>query len=227
MSRPASLPARRWRIAPPAPLALRHALPQLSPVLLQILYNRGLTSPQLIEAFLQHQYFAATDPFLLPDMEKAVARIARALTDGETVIVYGDFDADGVTSTVLLVEALRSLGFSRRQVQPYIPDRVDEGYGLNREALTIIREEREADLVITVDCGIRAVREVAHANEIGLDLIITDHHSLGQVMPPALAIINPKRPESAYPERMLAGVGIAYKLARPFFRRFRSASPVP
>ncbi|MCB0027945.1 MAG: DHH family phosphoesterase, partial [Anaerolineales bacterium] len=101
----------------------------------------------------------------------------------------------------------------RQQARPYIPDRIDEGYGLNFDALTHIREELGADLVITVDCGIRSVAEAEHARAIGLDLIITDHHSLGEQLPPALAVINPKRPDSEYPEKMLAGVGIAYKLA--------------
>ncbi|MCK5924005.1 MAG: DHH family phosphoesterase, partial [Methylococcales bacterium] len=118
------------------------------------------------------------------------------------------------TSTVLLTQALRGLGVSRKKAQPYIPDRIKEGYGLNCEALTKIKEEIGAALVITVDCGIRSVAEVEHANAIGLDLIITDHHGLGEVLPPALAIINPKCPESEYPEEMLAGVGIAFKLAQ-------------
>ncbi len=109
---------------------------------------------------------------------------------------------------------------SRKQAQPYIPDRVDEGYGLNDEALTILKKEKNADLVITVDCGIRSVREVEHANQIGLDMIITDHHSLGSKIPPALAVINPKRADSAYPELMLAGVGIAYKLAQALRQAF-------
>jgi len=119
-----------------------------------------------------------------------------------------------VTSTVLLTEALRGLGLDREQAQPYIPDRVDEGYGLNKEALTRLKEERGADLVVSVDCGIRSIKEVIHANEIGLDMIITDHHSLAAELPPAVAIINPQRPNSRYPERHLAGVGIAYKLAQ-------------
>jgi single-stranded-DNA-specific exonuclease len=102
----------------------------------------------------------------------------------------------------------------KRKVIPYIPDRVDEGYGLNIEALNKIKQEMGGDLVISVDCGIRSVAEVAHAREIGLDMIVTDHHSLGRELPPALAVINPKRPNSAYPETMLAGVGIAYKLAQ-------------
>jgi len=151
---------------------------------------------------------------LLTDMDKAVARIQQAIENEENIVVYGDFDADGVTSTVLLTQALRGLGMMTKQVRPYIPDRVDEGYGLNIDALTKIKEEFEAHLVISVDCGIRSVAEVVHANEIGLDMIITDHHSLGPELPPATAVINPKRPESNYPETMLAGVGIAYKLGQ-------------
>ncbi|MCA9932074.1 MAG: single-stranded-DNA-specific exonuclease RecJ, partial [Anaerolineales bacterium] len=184
------------------------------PVLLQVLYNRGISNPAQIQAFLDGHYLQSTDPFLLPDMKKAVDRIQQALDNDELIIVYGDFDADGVTSTVLLTQALRGLGAARQQAQPYIPDRIDEGYGLNKEALTFLKEEKGAHLVITVDCGIRSVDEVVHANEIGLDMIVTDHHSLGPELPPATAVINPKRPESTYPETMLAGVGIAYKLAQ-------------
>lgn len=197
--------------------------------MLQLLYNRQLTDEAHIQAFLEGRYLESDDPFLLPDMELAVARIEQAVERGERIVVYGDFDADGVTSTVLLVEALRGLGLSREQAQPYIPDRVDEGYGLNSAALRALRE-KGTDLVITVDCGIRAVHEAAVAREIGLDLIITDHHSLGPRLPDALALINPKRPESGYPEQMLAGVGIAFKLAQALRRampqraRFEAAS---
>lgn len=185
--------------------------------MLQILYNRKLTDEAHIQAFLEGRYTETDDPFLLPDMEAAVARIEQAIERDERIVVYGDFDADGVTSTVLLVEALRGLGMRRDQAQPYIPDRVDEGYGLNSAALQALRE-KGADLVISVDCGIRALHEVAMAREIGLDMIITDHHSLGRQLPDALAVINPKHPESTYPEKMLAGVGIAFKLAQALRR---------
>ncbi len=214
IKRPDSLRSTKWQVAPEVPAEIRQKLSHISPVLLQILYNRGIVEPAAIQSFLDGRYLDSTDPFLLKDMDKAVARIRQAIENDERIIVYGDFDADGVTSTVLLVEALRGLGMSREQVQPYIPDRVDEGYGLNMEALTKLKEEKEANLVISVDCGIRSVAEVAHANDIGLDMIVTDHHSLGPELPPALAIVNPKRPSSQYPEKMLAGVGIAYKLAQ-------------
>ncbi len=214
MKRPDELRTTTWQIAPPVPEAVRQTSSQTHPVLLQILYNRGIVEPGDIQSFLDGRYLRSTDPFLLQDMDKAVARIEQAIANDERIIVYGDFDADGVTATVLLTEALRGLGLERDKVQPYIPDRVDEGYGLNMEALTTLKEEKEAGLVISVDCGIRSVAEVEHANRIGLDMIITDHHSLGPVLPPAVAIVNPKRPSSQYPEKMLAGVGIAYKLAQ-------------
>ena len=216
MIRPDTLRAAKWVVAAPAPPETRQRLSHLHPVLVQVLTNRGLTDVAQVQAFLDGRYLASTDPFLLADMDKAVERIRRAIESDEGIVVYGDFDADGVTSTVLLTQALRGLGLERRRVQPYIPHRVDEGYGLNFEAMDKIKE-LGADLIITVDCGIRSVAEIAYANELGLDTIITDHHSLGPRLPEAYAVINPKRPDSAYPETMLAGVGIAYKLAEALY----------
>ena len=204
-SRPSDLRAKRWLIKPAISAEFQNSLSGIHPVLTQVLFNRGMTEPAQIQSFLECRYAESDDPFLMTDMDLAVERIAHAIDKDQNIVVYGDFDADGVTSTVLLTEALRGLGMRRSQARPYIPDRVDEGYGLNKDALTKIKEEFEADLVITVDCGIRSVEEVAHANAIGLDLIVTDHHSIGPELPPALAIVNPKR-ESAYPEKMLAGV---------------------
>ncbi len=213
MNRPANLRSNQWLVAPPISAQVDKQMGHIPPVLRQILFNRGLTDPAAVQAFLDGRYLASTDPFLLADMEKAVLRIQQAIENDEMIVVYGDFDADGVTATVLLVQALRGLGLSRSQVIPYIPDRVDEGYGLNDEALVSLKE-RGAGLVISVDCGIRSVAEVTQANALGLDMIITDHHSLGRDLPPAQAIINPRRPDSHYPEKALAGVGIAFKLAQ-------------
>lgn len=218
MKRPESLPQHQWVVAPPLPATIFAQFPHLSPPLLQVLYNRGLQEAAHIQAFIDGRYLESTDPFLLADMQTAVNRIQQAIEQDETIIVYGDFDADGVTATVLLTEALRGVGVSREKAQPYIPDRVDEGYGLNAEALRKLKEEKGAGLVISVDCGIRSVAEAAYAREIGLDMIITDHHSLGAELPDALAVINPKRPDSQYPEKMLAGVGIAFKLAQALKR---------
>ncbi|NET74202.1 MAG: single-stranded-DNA-specific exonuclease RecJ, partial [Sphaerospermopsis sp. SIO1G2] len=161
MTETKQIPQKQWNIAPAVPPQLTQSLPQYHPILLQVLYNRGLTNEAAIEAFLSGQYLKAEDPFLLPDMDKAVERILQARDNSETIVVYGDFDADGVTSTVLLIEALRGLGIERAKARPYIPDRVDEGYGLNKEALTHIYQDLQATLVITVDCGIRSVDEVA------------------------------------------------------------------
>ncbi|MBK7894658.1 MAG: single-stranded-DNA-specific exonuclease RecJ [Anaerolineaceae bacterium] len=213
MNRPTTLRKNIWQVAPPVPDHIQDKFGHIHPVMLQVLYNRGIIKPGDIQAFLEGHYLESTDPFLLPDMDKAVARIEQAIDNEEMIIVYGDFDADGVTSTVLLTQALRGMGADRNRVRPYIPDRVDEGYGLNVEALSELKE-KGANLVITVDCGIRSVFEVEHANQIGLEMIITDHHSLGPKMPPGTAVINPKRPDSAYPDDMLAGVGIAFKLAQ-------------
>jgi single-stranded-DNA-specific exonuclease len=217
ITRPESLRAYHWRVAPPLPDDVRAELSNgslhVAPVLQQVLYNRGVTRPADIQAFLDNRYLASRDPFLLAGMETAVERILRAIGDDEMIVVYGDFDADGVTATVLLTEALRGLVDDPRQIRPYIPDRVDEGYGLNLEAMDKLRG-MGATLLISVDCGIRSPVEVAHAQSIGLDTIITDHHSIGRHVPEALAVINPKRTDSAYPEKMLAGVGIAYKLAQ-------------
>jgi single-stranded-DNA-specific exonuclease len=213
MNRPNTLRKNIWLVAPKVPDHVQEKFSHIHPVMLQVLYNRGIIKPGDVQAFLEGHYLESTDPFLLPDMDKAVARIEQAIDNEERIAIYGDFDADGVTSTVLLTQALRGLGADRNSIRPYIPDRVDEGYGLNTEALTTLKEEG-TNLVITVDCGIRSVLEVEHANQIGLDMIITDHHSLGPKMPPGTAVINPKRPDSQYPDEMLAGVGIAFKLAQ-------------
>jgi single-stranded-DNA-specific exonuclease len=191
-------------------------------VLVQVLYNRGQDTAESVRAFLEGGDSALHNPFSMSGMNEAVARIRRAITKGETIAIYGDFDADGVTSTALLTQALTALG---GHVRPYIPNRVDEGYGLNAEALRALWNDG-VKLVITVDCGIRAIEEVAFGKQIGLDMIVTDHHSVGDELPDALAVINPKvdakrRLEegrtNGYPEDMLAGVGVAYKLAEALY----------
>ncbi len=205
--------AKRWQFAPAMPADLLQKTSSLHPIIAQILYNRGISTFDEMRSFLDSRYLGADDPFMMAGMQSAVERILQALDNEELVVVYGDFDADGVTSTVLLLEAFWGLGFSKRSVRPYIPHRIDEGYGLNKEALTKLKQDG-ADLVITVDCGIRSVAEVQHGADLGLDIIITDHHSIGPELPlAATAIINPKREDCPYPEKMLAGVGIGYKLA--------------
>ena len=223
MSRPETINHKRWRLSSPPPQDYLNKFADHGPILAQVLYSRGIDSVVEADEFLYHRYSRSRDPELLTDVDRAVARIQKAIEANEMVVVYGDFDADGVCATVLMTQALRQLGFKRKQIQPYIPDRASEGYGLNQEALTQLRQ-KGAGLIISVDCGIRSVREIDHANDIGLDLIISDHHSLGRRLPAAAAIINPKRQESKYPERELAGVGVAYKLVQALGAALSSSS---
>lgn len=207
--------AKRWDIAPAVSRRQLDRLSHLHPLLVQILFNRGVTGPEEADAFLNSRT-RFDDPFRMKGVQAAVTRIRAAIRDGEPIVVYGDFDADGVTSTALLVQALAGLG---AQVGPYIPHRVDEGYGLHCDTLDKIAANG-ARLVITVDCGIRSPLEVAHGNGLGLDMIVTDHHSIQRteddrdLLPPALAVINPKRQDESYPFRDFAGVGLAFKLAQ-------------
>ena len=203
----------KWQIAPPAPENHLARFPQISPLIVQLLYNRGITTPRDVKDFLAVADFDDT-PFRLNGMNQAVTRLRQAIRQGELVAIYGDFDADGVTATALLVDVLSALG---ARVKPYIPHRVDEGYGLNTEALRQLASEG-VGVVVTVDCGIRAIAEVNHGNKLGLDFIVTDHHSVGEEVPPALAVINPKQPDCRYPFKHLAGVGVAFKLAQALLR---------
>ncbi|MBN1120253.1 MAG: single-stranded-DNA-specific exonuclease RecJ [Anaerolineae bacterium] len=205
---------KRWRIAPDAPNSFVSQLAQQSihPVLAQVLHRRGFTTVEAVQDFLK-LYEADDNPFRMKGMVEAVYRLRMAIRHKEPVAVYGDFDADGVTSTTLLTEALTRLG---ADVRPYIPDRVDEGYGLNSPALKTLAEDG-IQVVVSVDCGIRSLQEVADARSYGIDMIITDHHSVGQEVPPAVAVINPKQPGCPYPEKMLAGVGVTYKIVQALF----------
>lgn len=201
----------RWQLAQPAPKSLTAQFAGVHPLLVQILYNRCITEPAAVDAFLSRRPIDSDDPFRLKGMEMAVERIERAIRQKEPIAVYGDFDADGVTASVLLTQALRAMGATR--VQPYIPRRIEEGYGLNVPALKKLKEEGNG-LVITVDCGIRAVGQIREAKDFDLDVIITDHHTPGPELPPAAAVIDPKQAGDSYPDRMLAGVGVAFKLVQ-------------
>ena len=163
--------SKHWHLAPQAPINYVNALTDIGSVMAQVLYNRGITDVDNARLFLSDD-LPIHDPFKMKGMNKAVARIRTAIRKNELIIVYGDFDADGVTSTTLLVQTLEALG---AQVRPYIPHRVDEGYGLNEPALFSLAEEG-AKLIITVDCGIRSVEEVIAGQNAGLDIIVTDHH---------------------------------------------------
>lgn len=199
---------KEWVAAPPAPQSWLDGCRDLHPVLAQILFNRGFENPADAQRFL-YEKSLSEDPYDMKDMEKAVARINRAIAAGESMTVYGDFDADGVTAAALMMQVLQALG---GQADVYFPDREKEGYGLNTPALLSLAEQGQ-QLVITVDCGIRSVDEVRAARQAGLDMIITDHHSIGPEMPPALAVINPQQAECKGSPN-LAGVGVAFMLAK-------------
>ena len=173
-----------------------------------LLAARGVSSPEEAAALLDRERELSHSPCLMKDMDKAVARIRRALADGERVAVFGDYDVDGITSTVLLVDYLRSRG---ADCLKYIPRRIEDGYGLGKDALRALHD-KGVTLVITVDCGITGVEEARYAREIGLDLVITDHHECREILPDAAAVVDPRRPDCPYPFKHLAGVGVALKL---------------
>lgn len=180
----------------------------LNEMLARTLINRGIDSIDEAERFINAELNDLYDPFLLKDMEKAVDRILLALEENEKICIYGDYDVDGVTSTSLCVNTLRKLD---ADVMHYIPVRAEEGYGLNHEAIGQISEQG-VSLIITVDCGIKSIDVVETVKEYGIDIIITDHHECGEVLPDALAVINPHRQDCSYPFKELAGVGVAFKL---------------
>jgi single-stranded-DNA-specific exonuclease len=199
---------KRWQVATAIPREIESNLSGYPPILRQILYNRGYPTPAAARQYIEARVPPGTDPFNMLGMAEAVDRLEYAIRAYEPIAVYGDYDVDGVTATTLLVQSLNSLG---AQAIGYIPNRFEEGYGLNKEAL----ETLSADgirLVITVDCGMRALEEAEHAGKLGLDLIISDHHEPRKELPKAVARINPKQPGDLYPEKELAGVGLAYKL---------------
>lgn len=215
------MPTRyRWNLPQPVPDAYRAHFPDLHPVVVQILYNRE-RNPEEARAFLERRS-GPDNPYALYGMNQAVARIRRAIKEKKPIAVYGDFDADGVTATALLVITLRSMGAT---VRPYIPHRVEEGYGLNIPAIDELADAG-VRLLITVDCGIRFPREIAHARRRGMDVIVTDHHLVGTEPLEAVAVVNPHQEECPYPYKGLAGVGLAYKLAQALLRANRQV-PLP
>ena len=203
---------QRWRVQPKIPHDIDLALRDFPPLLRQLLYNRGYFNAESASSFVKGEAPFSSDPLQIKDMRAAVDRLHRAVTSGEKIAIYGDYDADGVTACALIHDFLVIL-----DVKPeiYIPNRYDEGYGLNMDAIQSLAD-MGINLVVTVDCGIRSNREVAQAHNLGMDVIITDHHQPGTELPPALAVINPKQPEDHYPEKDLSGVGLAYKLTQAY-----------
>lgn len=183
----------------------------ITPLFAQLLANRGIIDAEDARYFLFGDLGSCHDPFLMKDMDKAAVRVHAAINNGEKILVYGDYDVDGVTSTALLADVIAELGGN---VETFIPNRLDEGYGLNIRAVALARD-RGINLIITVDCGINSQEEVKCARNYGIDVIITDHHETkGEILPPACAVVDPHREDCSYPFKYLAGVGVAYKLAR-------------
>lgn len=180
----------------------------VAPPIGELLVRRGHDSVERARRFLDPSFDTLHDPFLMRDMDVAVDRIERAIDAAEPIVVYGDYDVDGITATALMVRYLRWRG---AEVDFYIPHRIEEGYGLSMEGVRGVAG-RGASLVVTCDCGITAVDEVAEANAAGLDVIVTDHHEPGERIPPGVAVLNPKREDAGYPDRNLAAVGVAFKL---------------
>ena len=209
-----------WRIKDSNPAiqdSLSSAL-NISKVTAQLLANRGIDDPHKAGEFLNSSISYCHDPFLLKDMRKAVTRIRKAISGKEKVLVYGDYDVDGITAVALLYSALKTLG---ADVESYIPNRLEEGYGLNLNAIKRAHKNG-VSLIITVDCGISSFKEIEHASMLKIDIVVTDHHEILEGrLPAAYAIINPLQEGCDYPFKHLAGVGLAYKLTKALYEDTR------
>ncbi len=228
----------RWLVAPPQPLLVEPLAARLkvSPLLAQCLVNRGFSEPVAIETFLKPRLKQLADPFSLPDMDKAVMRLLRARELGESLVIFGDYDVDGVTSCTLLLQVLRALGW---RVSSYLPHRLDEGYGLSADGVDNCLKKYPSTLLLAVDCGSTAVETIAGLRERGVDVIVLDHHQISDPAPAAVALVNPQRQlrtsnivESDAEENSLAtgvhhiatelcSVGLAFKLAHALVKRGR------
>jgi single-stranded-DNA-specific exonuclease len=200
---------KKWKIGTPAEEDVARLQSAGYPYLLStVLASRGIATAESAAEVLDRERKLAHSPMLMRDMDKAVARIQRAITDGETIAVFGDYDVDGITSTVLLMDYLKSCGVHCLR---YIPRRIEDGYGLSKDAIRNLREQG-ATLMVTVDCGITGNEEVDYANSIGLDVVVTDHHECKETLPDAVAVVDPHRLDCPYPFKHLAGCGVALKL---------------
>jgi len=207
----------RWLPAPPQPLLTSPLAAQLkiSPLLAQCLVNRGLSEPAVIESFLRPRLKQLADPFLLPDMDKAIARLLIARERGESLVIFGDYDVDGVTSSTLLLQTLRALGWLANS---YLPHRMDEGYGLSRDGVENCLKKYSTKLLLAVDCGSTAIETIAWLREREVDVIVLDHHQISTPAPAAVALVNPQRGEHS---RELCSAGLAFKLAHALVKRGR------
>lgn len=215
---------KKWVVLPKAPPEFILAHPELPEVLTGLLFNRGLKTQEQIDEFLNPDYSTDIhDPYLFNDMGKAVDIIFKAIAEQKNITVHGDYDADGVCAAVILVGCLKKLG--AKNVGIFLPHRETDGYGLNMRTVEMLTAQK-TDLVITCDCGISNPDEVAAAKKNGLEVIITDHHVVPTVPPPADAIIHPKMPEEKYPDKGLSGGAVAFKLVQGLLKHHKKTNPL-
>ncbi|MFA4831379.1 MAG: single-stranded-DNA-specific exonuclease RecJ [Patescibacteria group bacterium] len=208
---------KNWQILPEAPRSFYDEHPELPKVVANLLFHRGITNAEKIDEFLNPDYTQDIhDPFLFRDMEKAVTRIFEAIDKQEKIIVHGDYDADGVCASAILISTLRALGAEQTEV--FLPHREIDGYGLNKNTVQLFSDQK-IDLIITCDCGVSNLEEMKMAREKGMDVIITDHHSAPEIMPEAYAIIHPPAPGETYPDKGLSGAGVAFKLVQALLKK--------
>ncbi len=214
---------KNWKLLSPAPQNFLTEHPELPVLAAGLLYHRNIRTQEQIDEFLNPDYSQDVhDPFLFRDMEKAVERIYKAINSGEKIIVHGDYDADGVCGAVIIISTLKTLG--AQNVDVFLPHREIDGYGLNKNTIQKFAEEK-INLIITCDCGISNLEEIVMANEKGMDVIITDHHSVPETLPPAYAIIHPKVKDETYPDKGLAGGGVAFKLMQGLLKKNSGEKP--
>jgi single-stranded-DNA-specific exonuclease len=217
---------KRWDIAPKVPLEASLAFPELHPVILQLLWNRGVTTQEAIDVFLGPDWARDThDPFLFSRMQDAVARVFASLERGEVITVHGDYDADGVCGSAVLMSTLRdicrALKFDEGKLTVYLPHREKEGYGLSKATVEHLHIHEKTNLIITVDCGISNGDAIARAKELGIDTIVCDHHTMPDVLPTDAILLHPLVPGEPYPNKHLCGTGVAYKLASALIHEAR------
>ncbi len=208
----AKISSKEWRLLPPPPESFFEEHPELPKTVACLLYHRGLTTQKQMDEFLDPDYSQNVhDPFLFKDMHKAVDRILNAIANNERITVHGDYDADGVSSAVIMCTLFRALKYENFSV--FLPHRETDGYGLNLKTVQLLKDEG-TNIIISCDCGISNAPEVELANSLGMDCIITDHHSIPATVPPAFAIIHPKLPGETYPDQTLCGGAVAFKLSQ-------------
>jgi single-stranded-DNA-specific exonuclease len=211
---------KQWHILEDPPQSFFDAFPTISPVVLKLLYHRDIRTQEAMDEFLNPDYGQDIhDPYLFVDMDKAVDRIFQAIEKNESITIYGDYDADGVSASTILSDTIHAIGGEHTV---YLPHRDTEGYGLNSQAVETLAHEH-TKVLITCDCGISNTEEVAKAHELGIDVIITDHHHVPDVLPEAYAIIHPRLERETYPGKWLAGAGVAFKLCQAMLQRHKES----